>query len=1066
MMDNIALREFLQKKYETPEAFLENVIYPVFGEENYDTSGNYHWLRRHPEDQAAADSAGILDILVLGSIFVEGSQLDIFDVTVASKRQLANSRVGIQQLIRRIISTHSGAFIIFHYKSSDRWDWRVTFCHKGASQLDSTDAKRYTFLLGPGQSCRTAADNFCKLGKTVSETGSFTMKDVIEAFDVEALSIEFFGKYKEQYERFVSYMADERNGMRANFIETGFSHDGLTPDEIRSREEKPLRDYVKKLLGRIVFLYFIQKKGWLGVEPSKDWGEGDLDFMLHLFEKASDKQKANFLDVILEPLFEMGLNTNRSEDDYLFDTGIKALPNGGVIKIPYLNGGLFERDASDEPDTVFPAEYFESLLTFLSQYNFTIDENDPNDAQVGIDPEMLGRIFENLLEDNKDKGTYYTPKEIVQYMCQESLIAYLQTDIGEEDKQCIRNFVLSYDVNLLSDKLKSELDQKLRAVKVCDPAIGSGAFPMGILKEIFFCRGAIENFEDAAKIKKEIINNNLYGVDIEKGAVDIARLRFWLAIVVDETTPTALPNLDYKIMQGNSLLESYNRIDLSHLLDDTGSSSSMDGGLFGNADIIEDTREELKQYRDEYFSCQSHEEKLVIKKDIQTAIKIQMSGRNIDVDFDGLDIAGNKEFFLWHTWFSEVFSNPDREKKGFDIVIGNPPYIDSETMTRVMPQTRAQYASLFSTARGNWDIYIIFYEQGMKLLNLKGKLSYITPNKWLSIGYGKALRQLYFKSIDSLCDCQRIKVFEAGNEPTICSLSNTENGIETITVSRYETDYTHHVLQSIPKSKLTADDLGVLLSEHIDLLMKIKGQSRHISDYIDSENPFSTGEAYDLIPLVEDKPFVAGENYKLINTGTIDPYISLWGLCRTSYLKGKYQFPTINRKQFGQSFPRRVRQAAAPKIIISGMRYFEAFWDEKGDYIAGKSTIILLNPVDRKYFKVLLGILNSKLISFYLKQSFSTLGIGGGINFSNDMVAAIPVPLLEDSVLVEQIDYWVNVILNITRRNPDIEDFGVFQDYSRALYEIEKRVSRLYHLSLDEVREIDNATTISENDLS
>ena len=349
--------------------------------------------------------------------------------------------------------------------------------------------------------------------------------------------------------------------MRQDFIDTGFDHTGMTVDKIRDREEKPIRDYVKKLLGRIVFLHFLQKKGWLGVPAGKEWGEGDRDFMLKLFKNATEGQKENFLDDIMEDLFSEGLDHNRSDRGDLYDTKVEGFRN---CRIPYLNGGLFERDNRDKKPNHFPASYFDGLLTMLSQYNFTIDENDPNDAEVGVDPEMLGRIFENLLEDNKDKGAFYTPKEIVQYMCRESLIAYLQTDQREEDKECICQFVTTHDAELLGD-LKEAIDQKLIDVKICDPAIGSGAFPMGLLRELFFCRSAIEPniVENAANIKRHIIQNNIYGVDIERGAVDIARLRFWLALIVDEKSPEALPNLDFKIMQGNSLLEQYRGADLS-----------------------------------------------------------------------------------------------------------------------------------------------------------------------------------------------------------------------------------------------------------------------------------------------------------------------------------------------------------------------------------------------------------------------------------------------------------------------------------------------------------------------
>ena len=796
-MENIALREFLQKKYENPEAFLQNVIYPVFGEENYDSSGNYHWLRRHPEDQTAADNAGILDILVLGSIYVEGSQLDIFDVTVASKHQLANNRVGIQQLIRRIISTHSGAFIVFHYKTSDRWDWRFTFCHKGASQLDSSDAKRYTFLLGPGQSCRTAALNFDKLRETIATTGSFTMNDVIKAFDVEALSIEFFGKYKAQYEKFVAYMADPRNGMREDFIDTDFEHDGLSEEDIISREEKPLRDYVKKLLGRIVFLYFIQKKGWLGVKPDKDWGDGDTDFMLHLFEMASDEQKANFLDEVLEPLFEGGLNTDRSGNNYLFDTGIKALPNGGVLKVPYLNGGLFERDASDEPESVFPADYFGSLLEFLSQYNFTIDENDPNDAQVGIDPEMLGRIFENLLEDNKDRGTFYTPKEVVQYMCRESLIAFLQSDKNDDEVELIRDFVLTYDVDKLPNILRQEIDQKLKAVRICDPAIGSGAFPMGLLKEIFYCRGALENFEQAALIKKQIINNNIYGVDIEQGAIDIARLRFWLAIVVDEDNPTALPNLDYKIMQGDSLQESYDNTDLSHLMDEERFADGSRQGSFFD-DIIEDTMEELSVLQKSYFNCSDHKEKKSIEKDIKTVINTQLSARHIKINLDNIEnIAANQEFFLWHTWFADIFSNG-----GFDIIIGNPPYNgisqnNGDSIKRLIEDYKKEPGTNLSLKeRKLWlqDDYVKFIRKMEDFIESspKGILAFINNSSFIDNPTFRGMRWHLLNSFDTITildlhgNSRKSNVSELGVKD-----ENVFNIMQGVSINIFEKKYHH-----------------------------------------------------------------------------------------------------------------------------------------------------------------------------------------------------------------------------------------------------------------------------------
>ena len=216
--------------------------------------------------------------------------------------------------------------------------------------------------------------------------------------------------------------------------------------------------------------------------------------MKHLYEYASKEQQDDYLDAVLEPLFADGLD--KRSDDSIFDTHV-AFPNGSRVKVPYLNGGLFERDNLDEIPTRFPAEFFGDLLEFLYQYNFTIDENDPNDAEVGVDPEMLGRIFENLLEDNKDKGAYYTPKEIVRYMCRESLVSYLTTHSINAGNKHARTDVEKAIRDLLTtpetvvpkmqvhhkDTLE-EFGNALREVRICDPAIGSGAFPMGLLNEL------------------------------------------------------------------------------------------------------------------------------------------------------------------------------------------------------------------------------------------------------------------------------------------------------------------------------------------------------------------------------------------------------------------------------------------------------------------------------------------------------------------------------------------------------------------------------------------------------
>ena len=854
-MDKASLKEYLSSCYQGWETFLANVIFPIFGEDDFESGYEAELLDSQPERKQLADVTGIRSIKQIGKVYVGVEPLQIFDVTVSDRVMMERNRVNIQRLIRAVMDQFSCAFMLFHYDDETRWDWRFTYCRKSGNKEETTDSKRYTFLLGPGQSCRTATDNFMAL---YDKRDSLEIKDIEDAFNVEALSKEFFGKYKAQYEKFVGYMVDPANGMRQDFIDTDFDHTGMTSDKIHDREEKPIRDYVKKLLGRIVFLHFLQKKGWLGVPAGRQWGEGDRDFMLKLFQNATERQKENFLDDILEKLFSEGLDCNRSDREDLYDTEVEGFRN---CRVPYLNGGLFERDNLDKNPSRFPSSYFDGLLTMLSQYNFTIDENDPNDAEVGVDPEMLGRIFENLLEDNKDKGAFYTPKEIVQYMCRESLIAYLQTDLREEEKERIRQFVTTHDADALGE-LKEDIDKKLIDVKICDPAIGSGAFPMGLLRELFYCRSAIEPdiVDKAADIKRHIIQNNIYGVDIERGAVEIARLRFWLSLIVDEKSPVTLPNLDFKIMQGNSLLESYHGIDLSQLTELSSSIPVFEPqrNLFGEIEnpqmkisfIKNEEMVTFKQNLAQYFKTSDHDERLSLRKEIARFVnsqigividgKIQQCHRLIEnlsiidnpnrTQQRGLEQAleelpqyqealsqlqnlqeQNSEFFLWHTWFNDVFSRPSNGG-GFDIVIGNPPYISAPTQIS-SPELNKQRQRIvaskkYKSLNEKWDLYVPFMELGMQLLCPNGVFSMIVPYPLTNQKYGKKLRKMIAEEyrLLEIADLNGTKIFEnATVSNCIPFIQNSEPKEELRITQISENKTIREVLRKTPET-LTQDE--------------------------------------------------------------------------------------------------------------------------------------------------------------------------------------------------------------------------------------------------------------------
>ncbi len=692
-------------------------------------------LKEEPERIIGSTSD---DGYYLGNIDTTDSyRIGLFHYNI-TKGSVANRRIGLRNLVKSFINPTWGEFdaALVVFDSGDHWRLSFICDIKG----EATSPKRYTYVFGSDDLLyRTPIERFNFLKKK-----GISFENLKSAFSVEALSDEFFDRYREQYADFIQYITGKR------FVKVGSKWEEKRLSEPNAAlmgafdyNEKKIRDYVKKMMGRITFLHFLQRKGWIC---------GDLNYMQNMFENSPYKN--DYLDSVLEPLFFGILNTKPAERaalfaDYDWD---KSLLNEWK-DIPYLNGGLFERDKEDEPESRFPADYFKRLFQFFSEYNFTIDENDPNDAEVGVDPEMLGKkIFENLLEDNKDKGAFYTPKEIVRYMCQESLIAYLETNTSiAKDK--IRQFVLSPEegVKDIPENKKPKLLTALEEVKICDPAIGSGAFPMGLLNELLHCREVLSgDYYDRAEIKKSIIQNNIYGVDIEKGAVDIARLRFWLSIVVDEETPSPLPNLDYKIMQGNSLIESFMGVDLSKLTYEKEHKKDK-----GEISLFDNEKNRLQKTVSHlllaYYSCSEHDKKVKLQQEISGTIKKQLEAQyynsTILHELKQINLAENDKFFLWHTWFSDVFNRNDN-RNGFDIVIGNPPYganIDDLIYL---------YEKLYpNTSHGYKDIYKYFYNFGLSICRNSGILCYITPNTFLrQPRYGDLRRVLLNFNIAQIID--------------------------------------------------------------------------------------------------------------------------------------------------------------------------------------------------------------------------------------------------------------------------------------------------------------------------
>ena len=732
------LKDIFTKPYQGKSFVLDSLLKPLLGDYKPSNEDILH----NSERKKLAEKANVKAITRIAEFELEDTTLQVFDITLSSHSKIKYSKVNIQKVVRSIMDVYTGAIMFFHYENNEG-DWRISFVEKEDSQKNTTSAKRYTFLVGENHPATTITQRFVTLrGKEKS------VEAIRDAFSVEALSEEFFAKYKSYYEDFVQYISGKRFVKeKGKWVEKSIGQPSEEYISIFEENDKSVRDFVKKMLGRIVFLHFLQKKKWLC---------DDENYLQNLFKKSD---KSNYLESVLEPLFFGVLNTKSEDRKVLFENENWDL---SLLKewenIPYLNGGLFEKDELDKKTVVFPENLFSDLFDFFSQYNFTIDENDPNDSEVGIDPEMLGKIFENLLEDNKDKGAFYTPKEIVQYMCRESLIAYL-CEKHKDDEEDIRSLVEHHITDWNEDTRKKILNF-LKDVKICDPAIGSGAFPMGLLNELYQCRLALGE-EKSVNIKKEIIQNNIYGVDIEKGAVDIARLRFWLALVVEEEIAEPLPNLDYKIMQGNSLLESYQGVDLSDLTKTKTEREKSNICVTLFDEQLDVHRFQLSEYIKEYFNCTNSDIKKELRQKIDENIRQQIEEQRISLDFSNINLSANSHFFLWHTYFGNVFNQVNKTDNGFDIVIGNPPYIQLQKDGGKLAKMYENQG--YQTFARTGDIYSLFYEKGYQILKPKGILVYITSNKWMRAGYGEATRSFFAEKTNplQLIDFAGIKVFES-----------------------------------------------------------------------------------------------------------------------------------------------------------------------------------------------------------------------------------------------------------------------------------------------------------------
>ena len=940
----------------------------------------------------------------------EGKEIGLYYTHVHSG-DVRRKRVGFRKMLHPYVKYGVDAAIAVF---DDGEHWRLSYICDLKGGI--TSAKRFSYVFGdPKGQYNTPVGRLMALAQK-----RLTLDELHKTFSVDALSKEFFDEYHRHYDRILMTTVE-----LISKDPTSFS--GLS---------KFLGDYIKKMMGRIVFLHFLQKKGWLN---------GDPEFLKNLFFMQPFDRRADFLEQVLKPLFFGIFNTeplNRGKlfRDERWDVQLLEQWKG----MPYLNGGLFERDTMDNAKLKLPASLFENLFEFMASYNFTVDENDPDDAEIGVDPEMLGKIFESLLEDNKAKGAFYTPKEIVRYMCKESLIAYLSSKLPDANDGIIRTFVETHEMQPELESYRDALKNALRDVKICDPAIGSGAFPMGLLNELWRCREAVEETPSRVDLKKEIIENNIYGVDIEKGAIDIARLRLWLSIVVDAEEPEPLPNFDYKFMQGNSLIESFDGHDLSHILDEV--QPSKGGRLRRNLFGAENTqtsmefydrgsRQNLKIWLSRYFSLSDHNEKEVMRQNINESvknyIKQQGIGSTTEVKINALDPSANQDFFLWHTWFKDIF-----DSGGFDIVIGNPPYVNIANIEN--DEYRQLLKDTFSITRNKTDLYAYFIQRAFSLLSPFGKLAYIVPETWKATDSFLKLRDLIINKhrIEQIVNL-KMGVFEAIVRPMILILSND-----------YKKDYHFVVFENLEtvKYSIDAEEVRNNVSFPIDtesskeekmLFKRVENVKYRLKDII----KFSRG-----IKTSDDKRFIHNEclgiDYKKVFRGkNIKAYSLNWG--------GEYVWyrPDLMREKVG-CLPHTKDFFEVPEKLVtqrvnSSMQLLVAYDDEQ-NYFLDTTNVSNYESINKAFsLKFVCGVLNSRLINFWYAKKYRMPTISG---YELD---TIPFPDANNTQQQLIIDI-VNQIITRKKINP-------FDDTSNLEHQIDQLVYTLYNLTPEEITIIEQS---------
>lgn len=1131
---NVFSQSFDRERY---SAFLRNLLNKVEPRDNHLT-GNYIFKDHRDHIHQYWRIGKYTD--------PDGEELDLLVVEVKSLAKLDRARSALRNFAIKCLKQFNekdAALVAFYSRDDGGADWRFSFVKieheafkdekgKVKTKEQFTPAKRYSYLVGQHENSHTACKQL--LPVLTMDYADPRIEEIEAAFSIEKVTDEFFEQYKALFQRLAEHLKREPWFQRGN----------------EEDQDQLVTRFSKKLLGQIVFLYFLQKKGWLGADKDKPWGTGPKDFMRRRFDAKANDQ--NFYRDCLQYLFYEALADER-----------KGQKDPGYYKrfdcrLPFLNGGLFEADYDwrnitiSIPDSIFHntdktkvGDIGTGILDIFDRYNFTIKEDEPLDKEVAVDPEMLGKVFENMLEvtERKSKGAFYTPREIVHYMCQESLIHYLEKAVGPDTGAAVPkadlewlirkgHLALENDQRVLNagretatysfsspDSVREQaavIDAALTDIKVCDPAIGSGAFPVGMLHEIVHAREVLGVLRSAQirpyDLKKHAIGNSIYGVDIDPSAIDIARLRLWLSLIVDEddyATIDALPNLDYKIMQGNSLIEEFEGVKLfddAFIQDGTTDPLAEEktqleqrrveiqreyveglqsGEIFDarrseldveleqiNAslkkiesaekkaakdalkqgdplfELVSEARKKAKRLearQEEFFDASSAEQKRKLRNEI-TQLEWELIEATLKeqgkVDalakLEAFKTSGEKPYFLWKLNFSEVF----RQRGGFDVVIGNPPYFNIDTFganSPIQDYLKRNYAVYMDKS----DILFYFFERSVSMSN--GIVAFITSNAYLNATKAQLLRRFFINEnlIRKVVNFEEYMVFkEASITTAITFLYNSIEPPKYLTLKgrNYQKESLINTLQSEANfshtGKWDEDSFSFYIDDIKKIIEGIDRDCQRLGELCLVGSGMQTGS--NKVYLFKKHPSNLPDSYlrKRISGENIDKYVfrepsedilfiehidcfdDLDSRVK-SYLESHKQ--TLqgradkkrrkSAKWWTFTFPMHIEHYNKDKIWCSYRSPDNRFClDRTGQLIGLTNTTVIFDSNESIDFRWLLALLNSECLNFRYRYIGKKTG-SGLLEYFENGVSKLPIRLASEKsqrLLANIVEYIIN----------------------------------------------------------